>query len=289
MNEELDRLSHNEIKQMNLYQRMHAVMCAIESVNKDGYNQFTKQNYASHDSVTRTIKPFLEMYRLMYISTITKTNVQQFTSADAKGKEKSNWFTEVWVQLKWVNIDNPEENEVVESYGQGIGSTEEGAGKGYSYAVKYAVLKSLNLPTGEDADKGVGDPNHRAVSQKKRSGSQGAQTQPATQTKSTNPANANGQAHTTQNGIEPGVQTRLREIVLTKIIKPLNEQLAERGFHQYPTNAEGADKIINLLKRMKLSLKPENIVWFDRNVSAAVSYLIEYIENAAIEKGKTHG
>jgi hypothetical protein len=54
--------------------------------------------------------------------------------------------------IRFVNIDEPMDLIDVETFGFGIDDQDKGPGKAMSYAVKYALLKTLGLETGDDPD-----------------------------------------------------------------------------------------------------------------------------------------
>jgi hypothetical protein len=54
--------------------------------------------------------------------------------------------------VRFVNVDEPSEWIDVESFGYGLDDQDKGPGKAMSYAVKYALLKTLGLETGDDPD-----------------------------------------------------------------------------------------------------------------------------------------
>ena len=60
--------------------------------------------------------------------------------------------TDCKIDIKFINIDNPDDNIVVPTFGYGIDNQDKGPGKAISYAVKYALLKTLGLETGDDPD-----------------------------------------------------------------------------------------------------------------------------------------
>ena len=60
---------------------------------------------------------------------------------------------ELKLDIRFVNIDEPADYTDVPSFGFGIDSQDKGPGKAMSYAVKYALLKTLGLETGDDVER----------------------------------------------------------------------------------------------------------------------------------------
>jgi hypothetical protein len=54
--------------------------------------------------------------------------------------------------IRFANIDAPDDHIDVETFGHGIDQGDKSPGKAMSYAVKYALLKTLGLETGDDPD-----------------------------------------------------------------------------------------------------------------------------------------
>lgn len=125
---------------MNIYQRLHAVMQEVDYVQKqkakaDGL----KYNYVSHDAVTAKVREPLVKWGVIYYP-------QEMTTAQDGNR------TTVTLKLRFVNIDKPEEYIETPSFGYGIDNQDKGPGKAISYAVKYALLKSFGLETGDDPE-----------------------------------------------------------------------------------------------------------------------------------------
>jgi hypothetical protein len=60
-------------------------------------------------------------------------------------------MTELDLEFTWINADKPEETVTVcPWYGQGVDNSEKGVGKSLTYAEKYFILKTFNIPTDKD-------------------------------------------------------------------------------------------------------------------------------------------
>lgn len=126
----------------NIYQRLHAVMGEVSYIQKqqpakDGAG--LPYSVVTHDMVTAAVRPALIKHGIHYAASVVK-----YTQDGNR--------TEVLVAVTFRNIDDPEDNLEVFSLGQGIDKQDKGPGKAMSYAVKYALLKTLGLETGDDPD-----------------------------------------------------------------------------------------------------------------------------------------
>lgn len=123
---------------MNLFQRLHAVMCEVDYIQKEKKSGM-KYSIVSHDAVTAKVRPLLVKHRVMYTSSV-------------KSAEQDGTMTKTLVEVTFINIDKPTETHAVVMLGHGIDPQDKGPGKAISYAVKYALLKTLGLETGDDPD-----------------------------------------------------------------------------------------------------------------------------------------
>ena len=129
-----------ETKELNIHQRLHAVMKDIDYVQKGDLKVNKQYKFVSHDAVTaKCRKAFVEH------GVLTIPSVLEILQNGNK--------TTLKIEVKFTNIDDPEDFIPTISYGDGIDSQDKGIGKAYSYAVKYAYLKVLGLETGDDPER----------------------------------------------------------------------------------------------------------------------------------------
>lgn len=135
---------------LNIHQRINLVMSATERLIKSklidvagGYKVITS------DQVTAHVQPILIKYGVTIIPTVVEWGVvdpdPQF---DDKGKRRP-FRTEAIVRVRWQNIDDKNDFFENEWFGFGIDTSDKGPGKATTYAVRYLVLKTLFIPTGD--------------------------------------------------------------------------------------------------------------------------------------------
>lgn len=137
----------------NIYQRMLAVMEDVSFIAKDKKNAFLKFDYASHDNVTASIRPYLIKHRIGLVFDETEYSVRDMPN-------DKGFMTTIVATISFVNADNPEDRIVVRSLGQGIDKNDLGPGKAKSYAYKTALLKAFALETGIDNEESAGSDAH---------------------------------------------------------------------------------------------------------------------------------
>ena len=69
-----------------------------------------------------------------------------------RGAGKIVSLTTVNTRYKIVNIDKPEEFEILASSGTGVDSQDKGVGKAMTYSYKYLLLRTFGIATGNDTD-----------------------------------------------------------------------------------------------------------------------------------------
>jgi hypothetical protein len=123
---------------LNVYQRLHEVMKRVSYVQKES-KKGMRYSIVSHDAVTALVRPLLVEFGVVY-------------TASVREQKRVGNMTEVLADVTFTNIDNPDDKITVTMLGQGIDDQDKGPGKAISYAVKYALLKTLGLETGDDPD-----------------------------------------------------------------------------------------------------------------------------------------
>jgi hypothetical protein len=98
-----------------------------------------RYSIVSHDAVTAKVRPSMVSHGIIYYP------VNMATSQDGNR-------TVCEMTVRFQSVDNPESFIDVPSFGYGIDDQDKGPGKAISYAVKYALLKTLGLETGDDPD-----------------------------------------------------------------------------------------------------------------------------------------
>lgn len=145
----------SEFKDMNLYQKIQAVGDEVKNIQKNitvGTGNNAYKAVADVD-VLLAVKAAEKKYGLVSIPV-----KQQLERSDQVQKIGRDGYTTVTfsdivkMTVRIINVDKPEENIEVESYGRGLDSGDKGFGKASTYARKYALLNAYKIATGEDPD-----------------------------------------------------------------------------------------------------------------------------------------
>ena len=134
----------------NIYQRIAGVMGDVQYVKKDQQTSFgDKYKFASHDHVTEMVRPALLAHGIVVESSVIDHEIHE-------GKDRSGnhvWLSVVHLKMDFVNIDKPDDRTSGVFIGYGVDGQDKGIGKATSYASKYGLLKTFQLPTGDDPER----------------------------------------------------------------------------------------------------------------------------------------
>lgn len=131
----------------NIYQRLNAVRDAVKYLQKDaevqGYRALT------HDAVTAACrKHFIENG----IIVVPDQKASEIVDVGTTKTGAPVVRYEAWYEVRFVNMDNPEDSVTVTLESHANDHGDKAPGKSLSYAVKYAMLKLLSIETGESEE-----------------------------------------------------------------------------------------------------------------------------------------
>lgn len=129
-----------EQKVLNLHQRLRNVMLDVKAINKENKKVNNQYTFVSHDSVAKALHDPLANHGIVILPSVTEL-------------EQDGNRTRAKVDISFVNIDDPKDLITLTYWGYGIDSQDKGIGKAISYAVKYCLLKTFCLETGDDVEK----------------------------------------------------------------------------------------------------------------------------------------
>lgn len=127
-------------KHLSLMHRLIEVMKEIKAINKESRKVNNQYTFVSHDSVAKALHDPLANNGIVMFPTIAELT-------------QDGNRTSVRVDVTFFNADDPSDQLTSSWYGYGIDSQDKGIGKAISYAVKYCLLKTFCLETGDDVEK----------------------------------------------------------------------------------------------------------------------------------------
>jgi hypothetical protein len=135
---------------MNIYQRVNEVRKAVAYVRKDkrvgegGYLAVT------HDAVTALVREHLIAYGVVIVPNIVESSTQPTGTSTAKGVPFIRY--EARYRFDVVNTDDPVDRFSIYVEAHAIDQGDKAPGKAFSYAKKYAMLKLLEIESGEEEE-----------------------------------------------------------------------------------------------------------------------------------------
>lgn len=133
---------------MNIYQRLNEVRKKVEYIRKDAKVQGYKA--VTHDAVTSEVRPHLIENGVMIVPRLRESAYIDTGTTTGSG---TPWMRyEATYEIDFVNIDSPEDHITLPIESHALDQGDKAPGKAMSYAVKYALLKVLNIETGENEE-----------------------------------------------------------------------------------------------------------------------------------------
>lgn len=133
----------------NIYQRILEVMRKVQYIQKDAQIQFgnTKYKAVTHDKVIASIRPALIENEIVIVPSVIEHSCEQL-----KVGSNNAFKTDVKISVNFINANDPQDRYEVFSFGSALDNQDKGIGKAISYALKYAILKTFCIETGENEE-----------------------------------------------------------------------------------------------------------------------------------------
>lgn len=133
---------------MNIYQRINEVRKEIAFIRKD--KKVETYMAVTHDAVTAETRELFVKHGVVFCPQIVQSAVKETGTMTARGTPLIRF--EARYRFDVVNVDEPTDKLVVEIEAHAIDHGDKAPGKALSYAKKYAVLKLLDIETGEEEE-----------------------------------------------------------------------------------------------------------------------------------------
>lgn len=148
-----------DIKSMNIYEKMSRITSEIKNVNKNlevgvGKNKYKATGEAD---VLKAVKELEEKYRI-YSYPLSRKIVDREILENKKIYDdgttivNNQIFMRLEIMYRFVNIDNFQEYVDIPTYGDGVDTQDKAPGKAMTYGDKYALMKAYKIITGDDPD-----------------------------------------------------------------------------------------------------------------------------------------
>lgn len=133
--------------QGGLYKKLAEVMVEVGYVKKNGYNSFHRYNYVTEADLVDAVRAKLAERNVVLIPSVVGIDERGVTS----DKGKASTVTTVRVAFTFCDGDSGATHKA-EWAGSGDDPADKGLYKAYTGAVKYFLMKSFLIPTGDDPE-----------------------------------------------------------------------------------------------------------------------------------------
>lgn len=147
------------VQTLNLIQKLAAVMAAVESVPKNGRNDFHRYDYATEADIGRAVRKTMASLGVMLIPSADRL---EWREIETKGGGKERIAT---LHVNYTVTDGIEERHFT-VVGEGQDRGDKAVYKAMTGAGKYALMKLFLIPTGDDPEHEGEEPARGAPAQR---------------------------------------------------------------------------------------------------------------------------
>lgn len=134
-----------------LVMKMARVMAQVERIPKNGYNAFHKYDYVMEADLVELVRTKLAEQHIAIFPSVRDVHTEE-----VKGGRQANYLTTVVLDITL--IDGETGDSVTISWvGRGADAGEKGVYKAYTGAIKYFLMKTFLIPTGDDPERETED------------------------------------------------------------------------------------------------------------------------------------
>lgn len=137
-----------ETSNLNIYQRVNEIKKEIGYIQKD--KKVESYMAVTHDAVTEHTRDLFTKHGVLIIPHELSSVTVLSGTTTAKGVPYVRF--EGKYQFDFVNIDTPSEKFSVEYSAHALDHGDKAPGKAHSYSMKYAILKALQIASGEEEE-----------------------------------------------------------------------------------------------------------------------------------------
>lgn len=133
--------------QAHLYAAMSRAAQKIKRVSKSGRNEFHRYDYATEGDIVDQVRDALASEGVWVIPSVIEHKVEVIKNA--RGREE--FLATVTLLCTWVHSSGA--THCASWVGQGVDGGDKAYYKAYTGAIKYALLKTFLIPTGDDPER----------------------------------------------------------------------------------------------------------------------------------------
>lgn len=153
-----------------VYAKIARVMQEVETVPKNGRNDFHKYDYVTEADLVNHIRPKMAEIGLVLIASQSEHRLD----GEVETKKGSDNIARIWHEFTFVDTEDGSQHSFG-VWGEGQDSGDKGSYKAFTGAMKYALMKAFLVATGDDPeqDRHGGQPTRQVRQPKAQSNGTG--------------------------------------------------------------------------------------------------------------------
>lgn len=132
-------IADEDRQKLSLASKLALVIGEVGNIEKKGRNDFHKYDYVRETDLVAAIGPLFSKYRIVILPSVDEIS-------------KNGEITRVTLSMTVINGDNPDERYDLSWAGEGQDRADKGLYKAYTGAIKYFLMKLLQVATGDDPE-----------------------------------------------------------------------------------------------------------------------------------------
>lgn len=155
----------SESKTTKIAQKMSAIMTDVRYVQKDGTNKFQNYKYVSEANIVDKISQSMITHKVIALPEIISCNVSDIGETKAGVMQR---MTSIMARYTFMDAESGESLAVILS-GQGVDTSDKGVYKAMTGLNKYVLMKTFQIPAGDDPEADEPNPNPKKSKPKSKS------------------------------------------------------------------------------------------------------------------------
>ena len=135
-----------------LITKLSDIMQSVERIPKNGWNDFHKYKYATEADVADHCRKLIADHHIIMTTDVESAEIINMESTDKIGAIKSTPITRLRMRFRFYDGDSDATISFA-MYADGQDSLDKGCYKAITGGVKYALMKTFLIPTGDDPER----------------------------------------------------------------------------------------------------------------------------------------
>lgn len=139
--------------------KLAEVLGTVKHIPKNGYNEAQRYHFVRDADVLDAVRDALSERGVATLVDVAGVDVAEFQTAKQRETGGVSWMTTVWGAISFLDGDS-DATVTIGFRGTGADTGDKGYYKALTGGVKYALLKTFLIPTGDDPEADADSPQH---------------------------------------------------------------------------------------------------------------------------------